>query len=201
MDAFISTYVWPLLIMIGQSLLLLVALLVFIAYILLADRKVWAAVQLRRGPNVVGPWGLFQSFADLLKFVFKEPVFNYSADFQFVWDETKLPIRYGSDLAKAEQIVLEAIAGELGAIGPATRQEWDKLVRKFRIENARLEPWVSVALTDNWISLSARFIVDYRARRSTKDRINRAILSAIDSSGGAVRIGTATMEVTSFRGD
>src|SRR6218665_946097 len=74
MDAFISTYVWPGLIMVAQSLLLLVALLVFIAYILLADRKIWAAVQMRRGPNVVGPWGLFQSFADLLKFVFKEPV-------------------------------------------------------------------------------------------------------------------------------
>jgi NADH-quinone oxidoreductase subunit H len=58
----------------GKSLLLLVALLVFIAFMLLADRKVWAAVQLRRGPNVVGPFGLFQSFADLLKFVFKEPI-------------------------------------------------------------------------------------------------------------------------------
>jgi NADH-quinone oxidoreductase subunit H len=63
-----------------QSLALLVALLVFIAYILLADRKVWAAVQLRRGPNVVGPFGLFQSFADLLKFVLKEPVIPSSAN-------------------------------------------------------------------------------------------------------------------------
>jgi NADH-quinone oxidoreductase subunit H len=57
-----------------QSIALLVSLLIVIAYLLLADRKVWAAVQLRRGPNVVGPWGLFQSFADLLKFVFKEVV-------------------------------------------------------------------------------------------------------------------------------
>src|SRR6478752_267508 len=61
-------------IILGKSLLLLVCLLVFIAFILLADRKIWAAVQLRRGPNVVGPFGLFQSFADLLKFVFKEPI-------------------------------------------------------------------------------------------------------------------------------
>ncbi|MGO4571751.1 NADH-quinone oxidoreductase subunit NuoH [Microvirga sp. 2TAF3] len=61
-------------IILGKSLLMLVALLIFIAYALLADRKVWAAVQLRRGPNVVGPWGLLQSFADLLKFVLKEPV-------------------------------------------------------------------------------------------------------------------------------
>src|SRR6187402_1363301 len=67
-------------IMLGKSLLLLVALLIFVAYILLADRKIWAAVQLRRGPNVVGPWGLFQSFADLLKFVFKEPVIPAGAN-------------------------------------------------------------------------------------------------------------------------
>lgn len=80
MDGFFSTYVWPTAIMIGQTLLLLVALLIFIAYILLADRKIWAAVQLRRGPNVVGPFGLFQSFADLLKFVVKEPVIPASAN-------------------------------------------------------------------------------------------------------------------------
>ncbi|HST95660.1 MAG TPA: NADH-quinone oxidoreductase subunit NuoH [Microvirga sp.] len=67
-------------IMLGQSLLMLVALLIFIAYALYADRKVWAAVQLRRGPNVVGPWGLLQSFADLLKFVLKEPVIPSSAN-------------------------------------------------------------------------------------------------------------------------
>ncbi|MDQ0512336.1 NADH-quinone oxidoreductase subunit NuoH [Ancylobacter amanitiformis] len=62
------------LIILAQSLGLLVGLLIVIAYVLLADRKVWAAVQLRRGPNVVGPFGLLQSFADLLKFVLKEPV-------------------------------------------------------------------------------------------------------------------------------
>jgi NADH-quinone oxidoreductase subunit H len=67
-------------IMVGKSLLMLVALLVFIAYALYADRKVWAAVQLRRGPNVVGPFGLLQSFADLLKFVVKEPVIPASAN-------------------------------------------------------------------------------------------------------------------------
>src|ERR1043165_7716102 len=62
------------------GLLFLVALLIFTAYILLADRKIWAAVQVRRGPNVVGPFGLLQSFADLLKFVFKEPVIPAGSD-------------------------------------------------------------------------------------------------------------------------
>jgi NADH-quinone oxidoreductase subunit H len=65
---------------VGASLLLLVTLLIIIAFLLLMDRKVWAAVQLRRGPNVVGPFGLLQSFADLLKFVLKEPVIPAGAD-------------------------------------------------------------------------------------------------------------------------
>ena len=61
-------------IIVAQSVALLVSLLIIIAYLLLADRKIWAAVQMRRGPNVVGPFGLLQSFADLLKFVLKEVV-------------------------------------------------------------------------------------------------------------------------------
>src|SRR6476469_3571412 len=77
---FFWTYLWPLIVIIAQSVLLLVILLVAIAYVLLADRKIWAAVQIRRGPNVVGPWGLFQSFADLLKFVVKEPVIPAGAN-------------------------------------------------------------------------------------------------------------------------
>ena len=80
MDSFFSIYVLPAIIIVAQSLLVIVALLVFIAFILYADRKIWAAVMLRRGPNVVGPWGLLQSFADLLKFVVKEPVIPSGAN-------------------------------------------------------------------------------------------------------------------------
>src|SRR6476661_7084887 len=66
--------------MVGWSVFTLVVLLVIIAFLLLMDRKVWAAVQMRRGPNVVGPFGLLQSFADLLKFVLKEPLIPAGAD-------------------------------------------------------------------------------------------------------------------------
>jgi NADH-quinone oxidoreductase subunit H len=79
-SSFWTGFLWPLIVMVAQSLLLLVLLLIAIAYILLADRKIWAAVQIRRGPNVVGPWGLFQSFADLLKFVLKEPIIPSGAN-------------------------------------------------------------------------------------------------------------------------
>jgi NADH-quinone oxidoreductase subunit H len=80
MTDFFWTYLWPFLIIVAESVLLLVVLLLAVAYILYADRKIWAAVQIRRGPNVVGPWGLFQSFADLLKFVFKEPTIPAGAN-------------------------------------------------------------------------------------------------------------------------
>src|SRR5918992_564769 len=80
MAEFWTGFLWPLIIMVAQSVLLLVILLLAIAYVLLADRKIWAAVQIRRGPNVVGPFGLLQSFADLLKFVLKEPTIPAGAN-------------------------------------------------------------------------------------------------------------------------
>jgi NADH-quinone oxidoreductase subunit H len=80
MAEFWTSYGLPLALIVAQSVALLVTLLIIVAFLLYADRKVWAAVQMRRGPNVVGPWGLFQSFADLLKFVFKEPVIPAGAN-------------------------------------------------------------------------------------------------------------------------
>src|SRR5215475_10572692 len=70
MGEFFNDYVLP----------LLVILLLVTAYVLYADRKIWAAVQIRRGPNVVGPWGLLQSFADLIKFAVKEPIIPSGAN-------------------------------------------------------------------------------------------------------------------------
>src|SRR6266436_1835578 len=75
-----SSYIWPFAVIVAESVLLLVVLLIVIAYVLYADRKIWAAVQIRRGPNVVGPWGLLPSFADLLKFVVKEPIIPAGAN-------------------------------------------------------------------------------------------------------------------------
>src|SRR5690554_2981608 len=80
MTDFLIAYGIPLAIIVAQSLALIVALLLVTAFVLLADRKIWAAVQLRRGPNVVGAFGLLQSFTDLLKFVFKEIIIPSGAN-------------------------------------------------------------------------------------------------------------------------
>jgi NADH-quinone oxidoreductase subunit H len=80
MDDFFRVWLFQVFILASKSLLVLVFLLLVVAYLIYADRKIWAAVQLRRGPNVVGPWGIFQSFADLIKFMVKEPIIPSEAN-------------------------------------------------------------------------------------------------------------------------
>ncbi|MGH1329969.1 MAG: NADH-quinone oxidoreductase subunit NuoH [Paracoccaceae bacterium] len=79
-DFFTNTNLGILLLILGQCLLIVVPLLVALAFLLYADRKIWAAVQMRRGPNVVGLFGLMQSFADFLKYITKEVVVPAGAD-------------------------------------------------------------------------------------------------------------------------
>ena len=73
-------YFGTFLVILGQSLLVIVLVLVALAFLMYADRKIWAAVQMRRGPNVVGPFGLLQSFADFIKYIVKEVVVPAGAD-------------------------------------------------------------------------------------------------------------------------
>jgi NADH-quinone oxidoreductase subunit H len=79
-EFFTTTNLGILLMVLGQCLLVLIPLLVALAFLMYADRKVWAAVQMRRGPNVVGPFGLLQSFADFIKYIVKEVVVPAGAD-------------------------------------------------------------------------------------------------------------------------
>ena len=80
MTAFLDTNLGVFVLILAQCLVVMVTILVSLAFLLYMDRKVWAAVQLRRGPNVVGPWGILQSFADFMKFMLKEIVIPAGAD-------------------------------------------------------------------------------------------------------------------------
>ena len=79
-NSFLDTYVWPTILVTAHSLAIILVLLVSLAFFMYADRKIWAAVQLRRGPNVVGPFGLLQSFADIFKYLFKEVILPTTSD-------------------------------------------------------------------------------------------------------------------------
>ncbi len=129
-------------------------------------------------------------------FVFKEPVFNYSADFPFLWDELRMPLSYLSDRARARAIILACVEEIIGDYPAQSRAAWKEMVGKYRIEDASVEPMVTMSGDDNCLTFTARYIVDYRKRRFTKDRIFTRILEEIDATKGAVRIAAATVEIT-----
>jgi len=84
--SFIISYIIPLLIIFLQSLLVMIAVLLMAYFGIYADRKIWAAVQLRKGPNVVGPFGILQSFADVIKLITKENLLPSSSNkFLFIF--------------------------------------------------------------------------------------------------------------------
>ena len=128
-------------------------------------------------------------------FVFKEPVFNYSADFPFLWDEIKIPVQFGSDYHKAQEIFTDCANRITGEYAKESQAHWDGLVRKYQIENASLKTMVSMKITDNWVEYTVRYVVNYRSRRSTQNALFSEILSAIEQSGGLVKLASATIHI------
>ncbi|MEX1316367.1 MAG: mechanosensitive ion channel domain-containing protein [Synechococcaceae cyanobacterium] len=129
-------------------------------------------------------------------FVFKQPVFNYSGDFPFLWDELRLPVQYGSDHRLVRRI-LETIGAEIAAepFTAAVRSAWSRMVRKYLLENAGVEPQITLVLTDNWMEFTLRYVVDVKARRSTKDQLYMRILEEFDRAGDLARIASATVQL------
>lgn len=129
-------------------------------------------------------------------FVFKEPVFNYSADFPFLWDEINIPIRYGSDYKATKKILEDAAEEIVGKYVKDAQTEWNKMVRKFIIENASLETMITIETTDNWVEYTVRYVVHYRKRRYTRSALFTKILEDIESTKGAVKFASTTIEIT-----
>lgn len=128
-------------------------------------------------------------------FVFKGPVFNYSQDFPFVWDEFDLPIRYDSDVEMAKKIVIETAQEVLSDYVTESFNKWKKVVERYYIENAQVEPTLAVTLTDNWIQFNLRYIVDYKKRRYTKHLLNDRIREQVKTTGGKVLLASETLEI------
>lgn len=149
----------------------------------------------------IGAWAQSDNYSGRIvrisnAFVFKSPVYNYSTDFPFVWDEINLPVRYGSDVQRTNQILLEAAVLALGDYPALAQEHWRQMVRKYLIENAVVEPTVGLKLTDNWMEFNLRYVVAYEKRRSTKTALYDLILNAVEQTQGKVTLASATFELT-----
>ncbi|MCF8267456.1 MAG: mechanosensitive ion channel family protein, partial [Ignavibacteriales bacterium] len=89
-------------------------------------------------------------------FVFKEPVYNYSGEFPFLWDEIKIPVQYGSNYEKANEIFLEIAGEETSNLSGKSKENWESLKNKYRLENAQTDPMISLVANDNWVEYTIR---------------------------------------------
>ncbi|GAB4472571.1 MAG: mechanosensitive ion channel [Anaerolineales bacterium] len=128
-------------------------------------------------------------------FVFKEPVYNYSADFPFVWDEIVIPIKYGSDHHLARQIILNAANEVVGDYVQQAKNYWNSMTLKYAVENAIVEPLVFLVANDNWLEFTLRYVVEYGKRRGTKDMLFTRIIELISETDGKVSIASATFHL------
>lgn len=128
-------------------------------------------------------------------FVFKDPVYNYSGDFPFLWDEITLPVKYGSDYQLTKEILLGIANEVVGDYVTYAQAAWRELVQKSVIENASVEPTVTLIANDNWMEFTLRYVVDYKRRRGTKDQLFTRILEALDKTDGRVALASATFQL------
>lgn len=128
-------------------------------------------------------------------FVFKEPVFNYSADFPFLWDEITVPIRHGSDRKLTVEILSRVVNEVCKDYVPQAKAEWQKMVHKYLIEDAQIEPMVTLVVNDNWLEYKIRYIVHYKHRLGKKSELFNRILDEMDKSNGRVNVASSTFEL------
>jgi len=128
-------------------------------------------------------------------FVFKEPVFNYSGDFPFLWDEVKIPVKYGSDHKLAREILERVAADVSGEFVPGARTAWRGVVRKYLVEDARVEPMVMMTANDNWLEFYLRYVVDFKKRRTVKTELFERILDEFAATEGRVAVASTTLQL------
>lgn len=129
-------------------------------------------------------------------FVFKEPVYNYSGEFPFLWDEIKVPVKTDGDFEWATKTFYAILVETQANYEQQAFLDWQKMKEKLMVENAQLKPMVKLTFNENWITFNLRYVVDYKERRSVKDIISRKILNAVRNSNGKVQIASSSSEIT-----
>jgi small-conductance mechanosensitive channel len=122
--------------------------------------------------------------------IFDEPVYNYSREFPYIWDELHVPIPYTGDRKMAEKILLDAATRHTIKIAELGQEALDNLERRYEMKREELYPKVYIRLTDNWVEMSLRFLTHPSGIRKLKDNISRDILDGLDAAKIGIASGT-----------
>ncbi|WP_028273399.1 mechanosensitive ion channel family protein [Atopococcus tabaci] len=128
-------------------------------------------------------------------YIFNSPVYNYTAYFNFLWDEIHIPIRFGSDVKLAKTLVMETAEEIIDQYDEEADLQWRNMRRRYRLENASIEPQVFVSFDDNWIEVSLRYIVKNKRRRGTRDELFSRLLKKFEEAGDSIQLASETIEV------
>jgi len=128
--------------------------------------------------------------------IFDEPVYNYTRDFPYLWEEISIPIPYTADRHRAEQILLECADRYTVKLTEMSREAWQRMQYRYAIQPVDLTPKVYYRITDNWLELTVRFVVGEHVIRDLKDEMSRDILTLFDEAG--IGIASATFDIVGF---
>lgn len=125
--------------------------------------------------------------------VFKQPTFNYTRNFNFLWEEMSLPLRYDADFRLAESIVLAAVCEATADIIDAGHRQLADMRERYLIHASDLEPRAYLRLTDNWVEMRVRFLVKNFGVRDVKDFVSRRVLERFHAEG--IELASTTVEL------
>ncbi len=153
----------------------------------------------------IGNWiGGDQYSGRILQFpnaqIFGSGVFNYTRDFQYIWDEIQLNITYDSNLQAATDILTEAASGYTKEFLQGAQQQLARMQQYFVVPDFELKPQVYIKVTTNWVGLTMRYVVDPRKRRGASTFLYRTVFESVQKRDD-ITIGTDTMEITYKRAD
>ena len=125
--------------------------------------------------------------------IFNEPVYNYTRDFPFLWEEIVLPITYTADRLRVERILLDVVTARTVKTADMGEEALAEMERRYVVKRADMSPRVYFRITDNWLELTIRFIVEDHGVREIKDEISREVLNRLDAAG--IGIASATYDI------
>jgi small-conductance mechanosensitive channel len=128
--------------------------------------------------------------------IFDEPVYNYTREFPYIWEEMRVPVTYNADRAKAEQILLDAASKHTVKVAELGEEALRALESRYVMKRSEMQPTVYWRITDNWLEMTVRFLVPDSGIRAIKSAMSRDILGALDQA--KIGIASGTYEIVGF---
>ena len=128
--------------------------------------------------------------------IFDEPVYNYTREFPFLWEELQVPIPYDADHARAERILVDVAQRHSVRLEELSADALEEMKRRYFMKSADVKPRVYMRLTDNWVELTVRFVAQDHGVRELKDAMSREVLSGLQTA--RIPIASATLNVVTL---